>query len=200
MNKPYDNFGVKNKTNHLMLLNQENDFSLIEKIQVGILSDTHDELNEQIIAIIEDCDIAIHAGDIGCRTVLEALKPKSGHIIAVAGNNDKPYLWDSEDWNLVKNLPTIQQLILPGGTIVIEHGHEYDMHKPEHQDLRSAHPDARLIIYGHTHKQVIDKDEPLCHVVNPGAAGFTRNKGGSACIVLTIVGNTWDYKTFKFAD
>ena len=183
-----------------MLLNKESDFSLSEKIQVGILSDTHNELNERITAIINDCDIAIHAGDIGCRAVLELLQPKSGHVIAVAGNNDKPYLWDSEDWHLVKNLPAIQQLMLPGGTIVIEHGHEYDMFRPEHQDLRNAHPDARLIIYGHTHIEVIDKDEPLCHVVNPGAAGFTRNKGGASCIVLTIENNNWDYKVYKFSD
>jgi len=182
-----------------MLLNQKNDFSLIEKIQVGILSDTHNELDEQITALIKDCDIAVHAGDIGSRAVLEALQPKSGHVIAVAGNNDKPYLWDFEDWDLVKKLPAIQHLILPGGTIVIEHGHEHDMQKPEHRDLRNAHPDARLIIYGHTHKQIIDMDEPH-HVINPGAAGFTRNKGGASCIVLTIEGDTWDYKTFKFAD
>ena len=183
-----------------MRLNQKTDFSAISRMKIGILSDTHEELDEEVIAVINDCDIAIHAGDIGKSLVLEALQPKTGHVIAVAGNNDKPYLWDFKDWQLVKNLPDVQELLLPGGTIIVEHGHQHDMHKPAHQDLRSSHPQARLIVYGHTHIQVIDKDEPEQYVLNPGAAGYTRNKGGPSCIVLSIDNNDWDYEVFKFED
>ncbi len=183
-----------------MLLNQKTDFSNSSRMKIGILSDTHEELDEQIVQVIEDCDIAIHAGDIGDSSVLRTLKPKAEHVIAVAGNNDKPYLWDFKDWNLVKNLPHVMELVVPGGTITVEHGHEHDMHMPSHQDMRSAHPDSRLIIYGHTHIQVIDEDRPGQHIINPGAAGFTRNKGGPSCIVLTIDNDCWDYAVFKFAD
>ncbi|MCW8928922.1 MAG: metallophosphatase family protein, partial [Gammaproteobacteria bacterium] len=98
------------------------------------------------------------------------------------------------------NLPQVQVITVPGGKIAIEHGHEHDMYKPDHQDLRSAHPDARLIIYGHTHIEVIDKGEPDQYVLNPGAAGYTRNKGGPSCTVLTIDNNDWDYEVFKFFD
>ncbi|MCK5696607.1 MAG: metallophosphoesterase family protein [Gammaproteobacteria bacterium] len=183
-----------------MLLNKETDFSQAENIKIGILSDTHNELSESVSAIIKDCDIAIHAGDIGCSAVLEALQPKSGHVIAVAGNNDKPYLWDVKDWAVVKTLPDMQTLTLPSGTIVIEHGHEHDSYKPPHSDLRKAHPEARLVIYGHTHIHIIDKEDASTDVINPGAAGFTRNKGGASCIVLTINNNVWDYKVYKFSD
>lgn len=183
-----------------MLLNQETNFSNTSRIKIGIVSDTHEELDDNIRAVISDCDIAIHAGDIGTSSVLEALQPKTGHVIAVAGNNDKPYLWDFKDWQLVKNLPHVQVLSVPGGKIAIEHGHEQDMHMPGHQDLRSAHPEARLVIYGHTHIQVLDKDEPSQYVLNPGAAGYTRNKGGPSCVVLTINDNDWDYEVFKFLD
>lgn len=183
-----------------MILNQETNFTQSAKIKIGIVSDTHEELSEQVNAIISGCDIAIHAGDIGSSSVLEELQPKSGHVIAVAGNNDKPYLWDFKDWALVKHLPHVQKLSVPGGKIVIEHGHEHDMHMPAHSDLRNAHPDARAIVYGHTHIQVIDKENPGQYVINPGAAGYTRNKGGPSCIVLSIDDNDWDYKVFKFAD
>ncbi len=183
-----------------MLLNQKVDFSTLSRMKIGIVSDTHEELDAQVAAMISNCDIAIHAGDIGTSSVIESLQPKTGHVIAVAGNNDKPYLWDFKDWQLVKNLPNIQQLSVPGGKIVIEHGHEHDMFKPAHQDLRAAHPQARLIIYGHTHIQVIDSDEPDQYVLNPGAAGYTRNKGGPSCIVLTIDNDDWDYEVFKFSD
>lgn len=182
-----------------MLLNQETHFLNSAKLKIGIVSDTHEELSEHINAVIKGCDIAIHAGDIGTSSVLEALQPKSGHIIAVAGNNDKPYLWDFKDWQLVKNLPHVRVLSVPGGEIVIEHGHEHDMYKPAHEDLRAAHPEAKLIVYGHTHIQVID-NETKPHVLNPGAAGFTRNKGGPSCVVLSIDNDTWDYEVFKFED
>ncbi len=182
-----------------MLLNQETQFLSSKKLKIGIVSDTHEDLSEDIGALIKDCDIAIHAGDIGTSSVLEALQPKSGHVIAVAGNNDKPYLWEFKDWQLVKNLPHVRVLSVPGGEIVIEHGHEHDMCKPAHEDLRAAHPEARLIIYGHTHIQVIDNDSKPC-VINPGAAGFTRNKGGPSCVVLSIDNDSWDYEVFKFED
>ena len=183
-----------------MLLNQETNFTNLSRMKIAIISDTHEELSEQINTIVNGCDIAIHAGDIGSSSVLDQLQPISGHIIAVAGNNDKPYLWDFKDWELVKHLPHIQELFVPGGKIVIEHGHEHDTFKPDHNDLRNAHPDARVVVYGHTHIQVIDKENPELYVVNPGAAGYTRNKGGPSCIVLSIEGNDWDYEVFKFAD
>ncbi|RKZ97179.1 MAG: YfcE family phosphodiesterase [Gammaproteobacteria bacterium] len=183
-----------------MLLNQETNFTHSKQLKIGIVSDTHEELSEQVNAIINECDIAIHAGDIGSSSVLEELQPKSGHVIAVAGNNDKPYLWDFKDWELVKHLPHVRELSVPGGKIVVEHGHEHDMFKPDHKDLRNAHPDARVIVYGHTHIQVIDKDDANQYVINPGAAGYTRNKGGPSCIVLSIEGNDWDYEAFKFED
>jgi len=182
-----------------MFLNQKTNFTTTSRMKVGIVSDTHEDLSEEISTIIENCDIAIHAGDIGTSLVLESLQPKTGHVIAVAGNNDKPYLWDFKDWQLVKNLPHVLKLSLPGGQLVVEHGHEHDMFKPDHQDLRAAHPQARAIVYGHTHIQVIDDNESQC-VLNPGAAGFTRNKGGPSCIVLTIDNDVWNYEVFKFED
>jgi len=183
-----------------MRLNQQTDFTDLTNMKVAIISDTHEQLSDQVKVLADTCDLVIHAGDIGSSAVLESLQPKTGHVIAVAGNNDKPYLWDFKDWDLVKNLPVIQQLQLPGGRVAIEHGHKHDMYLPEHNDLRNAHPDVRLVIYGHTHIQLIDQQNPGLHVLNPGAAGFTRNKGGPSCIILSIDGDNWQYQMFKFAD
>lgn len=181
-------------------LNQKTDFTDFLPLKIAIISDTHEVLDSQVIAAIKTCDVSIHAGDIGSSAVFDVMQPKSGHIIAVAGNNDKPYLWDFKDWNLVKNLPQQIELSVPGGKIVVEHGHLHDMHRPSHDDLRAAHPQARLVIYGHTHIQVIDKDVPETHVVNPGASGHTRNKGGPSCIILTIDHDSWDYEVLKFPE
>jgi len=120
-----------------MQLNSQQDFTSLENCKIAIISDTHDELDERVIALVKSCDLAIHAGDIGCRSVLDAMQPKSEHIIAVSGNNDKPYLWQVKDWDIVKNLPDQVELIFTGGKIAIEHGHLHDMQKPSHIDLRS---------------------------------------------------------------
>ena len=183
-----------------MLLNQQTDFTASSLLKIAIISDTHEVLDKQINAAIKSCDIAIHAGDIGNSAVFNDMQPKSGHILAVAGNNDKPYLWDFKDWNVVKNLPQQIELSVPGGKIAIEHGHEHDIFKPSHDDLRAAHPQSRLVIYGHTHIQVIDKDDPDKYVLNPGAAGHTRNKGGPSCVILSIDNSSWDYEVLKFPE
>ncbi|MBE9525520.1 MAG: metallophosphoesterase family protein [Proteobacteria bacterium] len=183
-----------------MQLNQQTDFTHLPACKIAILSDTHEELDERIIEIVKNCDIAVHAGDIGSRSVLESMQPKLEHIFAVCGNNDKPYLWEVKDWSLVKNLPQKLELLLTSGNISIEHGHEHDMQKPGHNDLRAAHPNARVVIYGHTHIQVIDDEQLDQIVINPGAAGYTRNKGGPSCIVLSIDNDSWDFEVFKFSE
>lgn len=183
-----------------MLLNKENDFSHLSQLTIALVSDTHQEISNDVCDIVSTCDIVIHAGDIGSSEVLEKLQPKLGHIIAVSGNNDKPYLWEFKDWELVNQLPKIQNVLLSGGLLSIEHGHEHDMYMPAHEDLRQAHSDARAVVYGHTHIQVIDKENPQHFVINPGAAGYTRNKGGPSCIVLSISNDDWSYKIHKFSE
>ena len=69
---------------------------------------------------------------------------------------------------------------------------------PDLAELRSAHPGVRAIVYGHTHKLLIDKQESPW-VINPGAAGRIRNRGGPSCLVLTASPGSWDIETFRFA-
>ena len=161
-----------------------------DSITVAIISDTHAHLHPRIHALIKDCDHAIHAGDICDGDVLHAMQPKSGRVIAVRGNNDFPGAWPAHQAEQVKAIPAIASLQLPGGLIKIEHGHVHDMMRPDHEDLRNAHPEARLVVYGHTHKKVID-DYKTPWVVKPGAAGATRTRGGASCRVLTASESLW---------
>jgi len=168
-------------------------------VTVAIISDTHAVLHPEIEALVRECDIAIHAGDICDGRILDALQPKSGQVIAVVGNNDHPRLWPEEQAEQVNALPHIAELQLPGGLVKIEHGHVHDMQKPDHEDLREAHPEARLVVYGHTHKKVID-DYKLPWVVNPGAAGATRTRGGASCLVLTATETLWKIVSYRFSE
>lgn len=170
-----------------------------QQISVAIVSDTHAYLHPEVAKLVRQCDIAIHAGDICDAAILDALQPKSGQVIAVAGNNDYAAAWPAHQLERVKALPQVASLNLPGGMIAIEHGHIHDMSSPDHEDLRLAHPDARMVVYGHTHRKVID-DFKLPWVVNPGAAGATRTRGGASCLVLIANEALWKIESYRFDD
>ncbi|MCK4707995.1 MAG: metallophosphoesterase family protein [Gammaproteobacteria bacterium] len=168
-------------------------------VTVAIISDTHAYLHPEIDQLIRQCDIAIHAGDICNGNILQAVQPKSGRVIAVTGNNDHTRGWPEDQADIVNNIPRVASLELPGGLIKIEHGHVHDMSSPDHEDLRNAHPEARLVVYGHTHRKVID-DFKSPWVVNPGAAGDTRTRGGASCLVLTATESLWKIDSYRFVD
>jgi len=171
--------------------------SLNDTVRVAIISDTHAWLHPAIEQLIKQCDIAIHAGDICNADILKAMQPRSGQVIAVSGNNDHPGVWPEHQRKIVESLPKVASLSLPGGMVKVEHGHEHDMHCPEHEDLRQAHPQARMVIYGHTHRKVID-DFRHPWVVNPGAAGNIRNRGGASCLILNASESLWKLDSYRF--
>jgi uncharacterized protein len=157
-------------------------------LKIGILSDTHGFIHEDVIDIISQCDVAIHAGDIIDAQTLLQLNPKK-KLIAVQGNNDSH----------LAQLKDTESIELPGGALVVNHGHTYGHHKPSHDLLREAYADAKVVVYGHTHKQVIDQ-ERCPWVVNPGAAGMVRNHGGSKCLVIDInIAHEWVITPYTFS-
>ena len=86
---------------------------------------------------------------------------------------------------------------LPGGSMVVEHGHAHGWSEPDISKLRAAHPRARAFVYGHTHRLLMDREaEPW--VLNPGAAGRIRNRGGPSCLVLHASMDAWRVQKFKF--
>ncbi len=181
-----------------MLLNQCFDFSQYDKLDIALISDTHADLSPDILELVNKSDLVIHAGDICSMDVLHELQPRLKHVIAVAGNNDKPYVWDVKDWSVVRSLPEAVDVKLASGVISVEHGHRHDMFKPSHDSLRQAHPNARVVVYGHTHHQIIDDSNDIW-VINPGAAGKTRTHGGPSCVVLSISEDGWHHQTYRFS-
>ncbi|BAS68376.1 metallophosphoesterase family protein [Bathymodiolus septemdierum thioautotrophic gill symbiont] len=155
-------------------------------MKIGILSDSHTWIHPQIITLMNTCDRIIHAGDIMEENTLNVF---TAPLTAVRGNNDGHLAFAD-----------IEMLDLPGGKLVVEHGHEHGWQTPSHESLRETHADAKVIIYGHTHKQVIDTDVSPW-IVNPGASGAVRNRGGSKCLVLTIDNQqSWEITPYNFPD
>lgn len=142
-------------------------------MKIGIISDSHGIIHPEIVSLINTCDIAVHAGDIVDIKALQQLNPKQ-KIIAVVGNND----------GHIPCFEEVETIQLPGGDLVVEHGHQHGYQTPSHSLMRQAYPSAKVIVYGHTHKRIIDQTASPW-VINPGAAGEVRNHGGSSCLILT---------------
>ncbi len=166
-------------------------------IRVALVSDTHGVLDARVAEIVAGCDLAVHAGDIGTPHILAELQPKSGRVIAVRGNNDTPNQWPrgSEAWLL--DLPEVVQLELPGGLLVVEHGHRVLPAAQRHARLREYYPQARAVVYGHTHRLVVD-DAAMPWVLNPGAAGRVRTYGAPSCLVLNAGMEHWSMDIHAF--
>lgn len=175
------------------------DFSDTTELKIGIVSDTHGEIDARVVALLADCAIKIHAGDIMGKQVLDSLQQGGGEVIAVRGNNDFPGAWDSQDREVVSKLPDEVRIKLPGGDVVVTHGHQHGGNKILHSHLRETFNDVRLIIYGHSHHLAHDQDATPW-VVNPGAAGRTRTHGGPSCLILTVSHKQWHIEPVRFHD
>jgi putative phosphoesterase len=162
-----------------------------------IISDTHGQFDQHMISLAEQADIVVHAGDVGGGCILETLSRVAPQLIAVRGNNDTPKHWGNEHLGALKALPQEARLDLPGGELVVLHGDRVKPAAKRHQRLRERYPNARLVVYGHSHRLLVDQDQ-LPWIANPGAAGRTRTFGGPSCLLLQANDEHWDLHACRF--
>lgn len=143
-------------------------------MRVGLISDTHNRLRPEVFTLFEGVDLILHAGDVGDADILVELETIAP-VHAVIGNTDSPAL-----------RPRVQdevQLELEGFRVVMLHGHR--LGSPNADNLAAAYPHADIIIYGHTHRQRVDRRGDVL-VVNPGAAGAARFDLKPAVAILEL--------------
>jgi putative phosphoesterase len=128
---------------------------------IGLISDTHGLVRPEVFDALAGVSRIFHAGDVGPSEVLVELGTIAP-IEAVYGNTDAPGRPD-----LAERI----DVTIRGVRIVVTHGHEVGVPTPP--KLVNAYPGADVIVYGHTHKQLVTKAARLI-VVNPGAAGARR--------------------------
>src|SRR6185369_7907953 len=127
---------------------------------IGLISDTHGLLRADVHTAFVGVELILHAGDVGGSEILRELE-LIAPTRAVYGNTDPP-----GDPELVERV----DITIGGVTIHVSHGHEVG--SPTPAKLLERY-DADVIVYGHTHKQLIVNAENRW-VVNPGAAGARR--------------------------
>ncbi len=164
--------------------------------RVLLLADTHGELDPRIASLALDVDRVVHAGDVGSAGVLAALAAGGAAVLAVGGNNDVPAKWSADEHALLRCLTTRIEVDLPGGRLVVVHGDAWPA-RDRHTRLRRAFADARAVLYGHSHRLVIDTHASPW-VLNPGAAGRVRTHGGPSCLLLTAAAGDWRIEPRRF--
>ena len=131
--------------------------------RIGLISDTHNFLDDQVFRHFEKCDEIWHAGDFGPAAILDqlkAFKPTRG----VYGNIDGP--------EIRSELPAYLSWEHEGVRVLMTHIGGY----PGNYDRRAEDLIVRykpeLFISGHSHilKAMRDEKYSLLHM-NPGACG-----------------------------
>lgn len=147
-------------------------------MKIGIISDTHGLLRAQVFQAFEGVDHILHAGDVGkpdILTELAALAP----VTAVWGNVDGP--------EIRARVPEVARLELDGVRIVIVHGMQFG--SPTPQKVAAAHADAGLVVFGHSHRPLIQQVGPTL-AVNPGSAGPRRFNAPVTVAIAEIENDT----------
>ncbi|MFQ5994062.1 MAG: metallophosphoesterase family protein [Acidiferrobacterales bacterium] len=167
-------------------------------VRLGIVSDTHGRVDLRIVDVIARCEYAVHAGDIGNAGVLRQLRPRHGPLLAIRGNNDTSQKWPDRQRHTLQGLPDQLEIELPGGCLVVVHGHRTGPVRNRHASLREHFPQVHAIVYGHSHRLVCDQSR-LPWVLNPGAAGHSRTFGGPSCLVIEARMHRWTVQAFRFS-
>jgi putative phosphoesterase len=143
-------------------------------LRIGLISDTHGLLRPRVHEALAGVELILHAGDVGGEGILDELR-LIAPVRTVAGNTDAPGQYESE-----------LNIVIAALRIHVSHGHEVG--PPTPKKLAAAY-DADVIVYGHTHRQLITRlDGKL--IVNPGAAGQRRFNLRPSVGVLTIAGGS----------
>ncbi|MFI3314273.1 MAG: metallophosphoesterase family protein [Rikenellaceae bacterium] len=131
---------------------------------VGVISDTHGALSDGVIEFLSECDVVIHAGDIGSVEIADKMK-KLFNFKAVYGNVDNHIIR--------KEYKSVDNIRIEDTVILITHiggypKNYYGYFKPE---IERVNPD--IVVCGHSHilKVVYDNNYNHLHI-NPGACGF----------------------------
>ena len=109
-------------------------------VKIGIISDTHGLLRQEVVENLKDCRYILHAGDVTDPGILDQLRVM-GELYAVQGNNDRSW-----------QRPLAQSLWFE-----IEGVRFFMVHNKK--DVAWDLKDRQVVIFGHSHKyfqEIID--------------------------------------------
>lgn len=144
-----------------------------------VVADTHltpatlDRMPAEVWAMAGEADVVLHAGDVVDRTVLDALAERAP-VHAVLGNNDEGRL----------DLPPVVELDLAGTPVAMVH--DSGPTRARHGRMARRFPGAAVVVFGHSHAPLVERegDGPL--LVNPGSPTHRRRQPVHTVAWLTL--------------
>ncbi len=179
-------------------------------MRVGIVSDIHCNLQglDLALAAMGDIDELLCLGDSifeyqFSNEVVARLRERGAHI--VQGNHEEVYLsaagerararpgTDPELLRFLAEQPPRRYVELAGKRLLLIHSTPWEprgdyVHPHSAKLDRFAEADADIVLYGHTHCQVVKRIGPVL-VINPGSAGDARDSRNGrqlSCAVLDL--------------
>ncbi|MFT4603966.1 MAG: putative phosphoesterase [Rhodothermales bacterium] len=146
---------------------------------VGILSDTHGWFHPELPGVLKDCDVILHAGDVGTPEIIERLEEIAPTRV-VPGNIDGQHI--------LRRYPTHDRFMLDGIRFWMTHiaGHPKHWQAGLGPMLNEEPPD--VFICGHSHILRIERVKSLYGMLylNPGAAGRQGFQRVKTCVRLLL--------------
>lgn len=160
-------------------------------MRILIVSDTHRK-NENYMKALEEAgkvDMVIHLGDIEGSEYL--IQEAAGcPVEMVSGNND-----------FFSDLPSEKTLQIGKYCVMITHGHRYYISMGNEMLKKEAVANgADIVMYGHTHKPVIDRSRNVI-AINPGSLSYPRQENRKpSYIIMELDGQGEAHFELKFID
>ena len=143
-----------------------------EKIKMGIISDTHGLLREEVKERLKDCTYIFHAGDVDRPEILDELRTM-GFLYVVRGNNDG--YW-------AQNLRRSLNFSVGNVKFFMVH---------DRKDAAWELGDTQVVIFGHSHKYFCQEIDGRLWL-NPGSCGSNRFGGEVTMAVMTVENGSWE--------
>lgn len=160
----------------------------MEMYRIGVISDTHGLLRQEVEEELKSCEIILHAGDIGKLEILTRLQAITD-TYAVLGNVDQvcaDQFRISTNGDLAKLSEELE--------IELFGFHIYMIHNKK--QIRKDLSGVDIVIYGHSHKY---EESSYDHItwLNPGSCGPRRFRLPVTMMILTLYPENHQWKTEK---
>ncbi len=142
---------------------------------IGIISDTHGHIHQQVSAVFKKTDFIVHAGDMDTLEAFQELNAIAP-VFAVRGNMDMGK-WAGE-------FPK-SDVIEAGNTLI------YAIHNIQKIDLDPAAAGMGAVIYGHSHIPSIERQNNVVFM-NPGSATLPKYSFHASVGLIRINGGALD--------
>lgn len=145
--------------------------------RIGVLADTHGKLRDEVVEILQECEVILHAGDINTPQVVEKLR-EIAPLHIVRGNADK-------EW--AQGIPETLSEEICGLRVFMVHNKKQIPKDVGNYDL---------IVFGHSHKYE-ERREGSCLYLNPGSCGPRRFSQPVTVAVLEVEEETGEVRVIR---